>query len=71
MLLEIGGLEDNAECKLPIQDKLQLLQRREAAWSLLQPTFRQEIVGPLDRTISVYELSGGMYIISGSFCALP
>ncbi|KAE9403755.1 hypothetical protein BT96DRAFT_878368, partial [Gymnopus androsaceus JB14] len=65
ILLEIGGLEDNPQCKLPIHDKLQLLQRREAAWSLFQPTFSQETSGPVDHTISVYELSGGMYIISG------
>ncbi|KAJ4481111.1 hypothetical protein J3R30DRAFT_3464432 [Lentinula aciculospora] len=62
--LEISGLEDNPRCKLSIPDRLQLLQRREAAWALFQPNFLQRI--PVKNTaVVIYELSGGTYLLSG------
>ncbi|KAJ3997265.1 hypothetical protein F5050DRAFT_1753453 [Lentinula boryana] len=62
--LEISGLEDNPRSELNIPERLELLQRREAAWALFQPNFEQEI--PVKNTaVVIYELSGGIYLLSG------
>ncbi|KAJ3869354.1 hypothetical protein EV359DRAFT_30136 [Lentinula novae-zelandiae] len=62
--LEISGLEDNPQHELSIPDRLQLLQRREAAWTLFQPNFIQTV--PVKNTaVVIYELSGGTYLLSG------
>ncbi|KAJ3838295.1 hypothetical protein F5878DRAFT_725430 [Lentinula raphanica] len=62
--LDISGLEDNPRCKLSTPDRLELLQRREAAWALFRPNFIQQV--PVNNTaVVIYELSGGTYLLSG------
>lgn len=63
--LDAGGYEDNPKSNLSVTERLDKLRRREEAWSILVPDFKDSI--PLNHNASgIYDLTGGTYLL-GTF----
>lgn len=66
ILLHRSSAQDNPECKLPLPDRIEALERRQQSWFDLKPDFRAAVPVPFD-TGHVYDLSEGVLVFGDLF----
>jgi hypothetical protein len=65
--LQLAGVEDNPHSKLPISERLRLLNAQENAWLDFHIDFRQTITVN-HSTSGIYDLTGGVYLLGNRNC---
>ncbi|KAF8889441.1 hypothetical protein CPB84DRAFT_1849388 [Gymnopilus junonius] len=59
--LQVAGMQDNPNCKLPITVRLQMIKDREEAWGSFKPQFTKNVQVPFESS-GLYDVTPDLYL---------